>query len=140
MRKRRERGPQGPHPRSEERKKDRNRSPESLRTAPEGTAYPGLGLLGAVQPLRQSAPSRAVIGGLPWPPWRPPPSCLGFTSPKYTGPTLWSNRSCMESGSPPWGRLCNEWEHPHIFIGYCGYRSQNFPPAFPPYLSVIGLS
>lgn len=42
-----------------------------------------------------SAISGVAIGrSLPCPPSFPPPSCLGFTSPKYTGPTLWSNRSC----------------------------------------------
>lgn len=89
-------GPQGPDlTREGKKEKGPSPGPERLRTAPEGTGALGLGLLGAVQPPCQSALSHVAIGrGLPWPPSFPPPSCLGFTSPKYTGPTLWSNRSC----------------------------------------------
>lgn len=127
------RGASGPDPTSggEKGKRTEAVARKSLRISPEGTEALGLGLLGTVQPPRQSAPSRFVIGqGLPWPPWRPPPSCLGFTSPKYTGPTLWSNRSCMENRSPPRGTHFIEWERPHALIGYYGYRLKNSPPSF----------
>lgn len=34
--------------------------------------------------------------------------CMGFTSPKYKGPTLWINRSCPDSGFPPRKRYVSQ--------------------------------